>query len=107
MKGSYLGELEEIVLLTIGILDGDGYGVKVRKELAEQLDRSISLSALHTVMHRLEKKGFLSSSLGEATKERGGKRKRIFEITAIGRKALEESKENRERMWHLMPKITD
>jgi len=103
MKGTYLGELEEIVLLTIGILDGKGYGVRVKKELAEQLNRTVTLSALHTVMHRLEKKGFLSSFMGEATKERGGKRKRIFKITSLGRSILQESRENRERMWQLMP----
>ncbi len=105
MKGIYLGELEEIVLLTIGILDGQGYGIKVQKELSEQLNRNVTLSALHTVMHRLEKKGFLSSYLGGATKERGGKRKRIFQITTLGRNALEESRGNREKMWQLMPAI--
>lgn len=104
MKGTYLGEFEEIVLLAIGILAGDAYGVTIQKEIENNLGRTTTLSALHTAMHRLEKKGYLKSYLGGATNERGGKRKRIFELTNLGRTALEMARASRETMWQLMPK---
>ncbi len=106
MKGTYLGEFEEVVLLAVGILDGNAYGVSVRKEIEEQLSRNVSLSALHTAMHRLEEKGFLSSDLGAPTNERGGKRKRLFHLTNSGREALLTAKEARERMWNRLPGIS-
>lgn len=106
MKGTYLGEFEEIVLLAIGILDGNAYGVSVQKELDDQLGRKVTLSALHTAMHRLEKKGFLDSRLGDATKERGGKRKRLFTVTALGRDALGNSRSTREKLWQSMPALS-
>lgn len=105
MKGEYLGELEEIVLLAVGILDGDAYGVSVQKEIASQLDRKVTLSALHTVMHRLEKKGYLESSLGNATHERGGKRKRLFQVTGLGKQALQDQRDSREKLWQLQPSL--
>ena len=106
MKGTYLGEFEEVVLLTIGILDGNAYGVSVQKELADQLGRSVTLSALHTAMHRMEKKGFLESKLGDATKERGGKRKRLFYVTGLGREALIAARSTREKLWQAMPALS-
>lgn len=103
MKGTYLGEFEEIVLLAIGILEGEGYGVVIQKTIRDHLGRNATLSAIHTVMHRLEKKGLLTSRLGDATQERGGKRKRLFELTNLGFSALEMSRESRGVLWNLMP----
>lgn len=106
MKGTYLGEFEEIVLLAVGILDSDAYGVSVQKEIDRQLGRKVTLSALHTAMHRMEKKGLLESKLGDATNERGGKRKRLFYVTNLGRETLKESRNARERMWQLLPSVS-
>ncbi len=105
MKGTYLGEFEEIVLLTVGVLDGSAYGVSVRKEIELRMNRKVTLSAVHSALHRLEKKGFVESALGEATNERGGKRKRLFAVTNFGRKALEEARELREQLWKEMPSL--
>ena len=105
MKGDRLGELEEIILLAIGILDGDAYGVSIQEEIFRQLGRKVTLSALHTSMHRMEKKGFLNSELGKPTQERGGKRKRLFHVTNMGREALENSRNAREKLWQLMPLV--
>jgi DNA-binding PadR family transcriptional regulator len=88
MKGIYLGEFEEMVLLIVGILYDQAYGLAISKEIARQTERAVHLSAVHSALHRLEKKGFLSSRLAEATQERGGKRKRLFTLTAAGSKAL-------------------
>lgn len=99
MKGTYLGEFEEVVLLAVGILQVNAYGVGIRKELEHQSKRSVNIGAVHTALHRLEEKGFLKSKFGEATLIRGGKRKRLFKLTAYGLKALREAQELRNQMW--------
>jgi PadR family transcriptional regulator PadR len=103
MKGTYLGEFEEIVLLAIGILDDDAYGVSIRNEIEKQSGRDVNIGAVHTAVHRLEAKGFLKSKFGEATRSRGGKRKRLFILTAAGLKALNGSRELRSQMWSNLP----
>lgn len=103
LKYTSLGELEEIVLLIIGILDDNAYGVSIMQEIEKQVKRKISISAIHTVVTRLESKGFLESSLGGETNERGGRKKRFFVLTPKGKKALEEVKQIRERLWGLLP----
>lgn len=99
MKGTYLGEFEEIVLLAAGILDNDAYGVAIRKEIEKQTRRAVNIGAVHTALHRLEEKGYLKSRFGEATMARGGKRKRIFTLTAFGLKALRKAQDLRSHMW--------
>jgi PadR family transcriptional regulator PadR len=99
MKGTYLGEFEEVVLLATGILAEDAYGVAIRKEIEKQTKRSVNIGAVHTALHRLEEKGYLKSKFGEATLVRGGKRKRIFALTAFGMKALKKAQELRSNMW--------
>ena len=103
MKGTYLGEFEEIVLLAIGILDDDAYGVSIRNEIEKQSGRDVNIGAVHTAVHRLEAKGFLKSKFGEATRSRGGKRKRLFILTTAGLKALNGSRELRSQMWSNLP----
>ena len=76
MKGTYLGEFEEIVMLSIAALQQDAYGLAIKKELEEQTGRKISISAVHAACNRLETKGFLSSNFGEKSEMRGGKRKK-------------------------------
>lgn len=100
-----LGELEEIVLLTVAILYGEAYGIAIANEIEERLDRKISIGSLQVVLRRLEKKGYLRSEFGEATQVRGGKRKRFFTVTNFGKQALEEAKEQRLTLWNAIPKI--
>jgi len=103
MKGTYLGEFEEVVLLTVAMLEDEGYGISVKQQVELRTKRTINLSAIHSTLYRLEKKGFLNSRLGEATKVRGGKRKRIFYITPYGVKSLKEAKALREDIWNSIP----
>jgi len=83
-----LGELEELVLMIVAILDQEAYGVRVMDEIVSQINRKVNISAVHTVLDRLEKKGFVSSFMGGASAERGGRRKRLFRITSEGSRAL-------------------
>lgn len=105
MKGTYLGELEELVLLTVGILYPDAYGVAVMDELDRQASRSLNISAVHAVLTRLEEKGLVKSKMSDPTEERGGRRKRIFTLTAAGKRALEEAQEMRTQMFNRIPKM--
>lgn len=105
MKGTYIGELEELVLLMVGILYKDAYGVAVMDELKKQTGRSLNISAVHTVLNRLEDKGLLRSEMGDPTGERGGRRKRIFLLTTSGKRALAEANEMRNQLFKKIPKV--
>ena len=105
MKGTYLGEFEEIVLLAVGILGDDAYGVSIRKEIETQSGRDVNIGAVHTAVHRLEAKGYLNSKFGESTNIRGGKRKRLFFLTTAGLKALNGSRDLRSQMWSHLPAV--
>lgn len=105
MKGTYLGEFEELVLLSCAILYNEAYGYAISQEIEKQTGRSISLSAVHSALHRLEKKGFLTSQLAGATTKRGGKRRRFFIITPEGKSTLQEAMQLRKQMWASIPQI--
>ena len=105
MKGTYLGELEELILLTVGILYPEAYGVAVMDEIEKQADRKLNISAVHAVLTRLEEKGFVSSKMSDPTHERGGRRKRIFLLSAAGKKALEEANQKRSELFNQIPKV--
>ena len=99
MKGSNLGEFEELIMLAIGVLFPVAYGVAIRNEIQNRSGRAVSLSAVHASLQRLEQKGYLQSEFGESTQKRGGKRKKFFSITAQGIKTMEEVRALREQMW--------
>ena len=103
MKKTILGELEELVLLVVAASTEDVYGVPVMEQLQHQTGRSFTISAVHTTLYRLEEKGFLSSSVGGATTERGGRRKRLFAITANGGRVLLDIQQMRQQMWQAIP----
>jgi PadR family transcriptional regulator PadR len=104
MKKFQLGEFEEIVILTIGILNNKAYSVTIKDEIESRLVRTVSLGALHTALKRMEDKGYLKSYPGEATEDRAGRPKRYFEITAMGKKAMQHAKETRDQLWKAIPK---
>ncbi|MEO0338724.1 MAG: helix-turn-helix transcriptional regulator [Bacteroidota bacterium] len=105
MKGTYLGEFQEIVLLTILILEENAYGVSIQEEINTRIQRNISRGALHTALKRLEEKGFISSRMGEATAVRGGRRKRLYTVTNRGKESLQTAKEIRDQLWQAIPKL--
>jgi PadR family transcriptional regulator PadR len=100
-----LGEFEEIVLLTVGILHGNAYGVTIKDEIEQRLSREVTVGALQITLRRLESKGFLKSKPGDSSESRRGRPKLFFEITAYGKKALEYSKESRDELWKALPKL--
>jgi len=105
MKKYQLGEFEEIVILTIGVLYKEAYGVAIKNEIQTRLSRQVSMGAMHSALVRLEDKGYIKSVDGEATEERMGRPRRYFQITALGKKAIEYSKETRNELWRAIPKV--
>ena len=103
MKETRLGEFEEVLLLLTGILDEDAYAFKIAMEFESQTGRSVSIGAVHSTLNRLEGKGFLTSEMGSPSAVRGGRRKRIYSVTAYGHKALEISRELKLSLWKQYP----
>jgi PadR family transcriptional regulator, regulatory protein PadR len=105
MKKIQLGEFEEVVLLTVGVLHGNAYGVTIKDEIEQRLHREVTVGALQITLRRLEAKGFLKSMAGESNDSRRGRPKLFFEITAYGKKALEYTKSSRDELWNALPKL--
>jgi len=105
MNKEHLGELEELVLLLVVMLKEEAYGLAIRKALKEHSGRTVTIGAVHGTVNRLESKGFIESSMGGATDVRGGRRKRIFNITASGKKALQKSQEVKVNLWQQIPEL--
>lgn len=100
-----LGTLEEMILIIL-LMKDETYGVEIAKEYKSQLDQSISIPAIHVVLKRLEKKGFVSSRMGEPTKERGGKSKRLYKATNKGYETAHEIQHKRSELWKTIPKLS-
>jgi len=108
MKRAFLGELEEVVLLTVAALqerttERSAYCALITQTIEQQLARSISFPTVHTTLQRLQEKGFVSSQMGGATAERGGRQKRLFTVTAAGQRALIECRQVRSLLWEQIP----
>ncbi len=106
MKNIKIGNFEELILMLIGVLGEEAYSVKIVEEYENRTKKKINVSAIHTVLYRLEKKGFLESRMSESIAERGGKRKRIFFLTAYASKALKELNQLRQELLTDIPAQT-
>ncbi len=105
-RGNYLGEFEELVLLSVASLSDQAYGVSVMLDIIAETGRSANISAVHEVLKRLERKGYLKSKMGGATQERGGRRKRYFVLTASGRKVLAEAMRLKLQLYKRVPNFS-
>ena len=101
-----LGEFEEVVLLLVGILDKEAYAFRITDEFKHQTGRSVSIGAIHSALTRLEDKGFVQSAMGEPSSIRGGRRKRIYSMTAFGIRALQDAKTLRLALWSQLPNFS-
>jgi PadR family transcriptional regulator, regulatory protein PadR len=105
MAKEYLGEFEELILTLVAALHEDAYGAAISEEIENRLKRDVNLSAVHVTLYRLEDKGLIKSALGGGTKERGGRRKRIYTITSAGMAMLRAMKESRIDLWKMIPQL--
>lgn len=101
-----LGSLEETLLLLALVMKEEAYGVTIATAYRERIGKGISLPAVHTVLKRLERKGFLTSHMGGATAERGGRKKRLYALTRFGYEALCELRATRDQLWTMAPTLT-
>ena len=106
MKETRLGEFEEVLMLLTGILEEDAYAFRIADEFKSQTNRSVSIGSVHSTLNRLESKGFLDSKMGEPSAERGGRRKRIYHITAAGQRVLEASRKFKMSLWKQYPSFS-
>ena len=86
-----LGGFEHLLLLAILRLDDRAYGVTIRQELLDHAAKDVAVGAIYTGLDRLELKGFVKSWTGEPTAERGGKAKKFYRVTALGKRALNDT----------------
>lgn len=105
MAKEYLGEFEELVLTLVAALQDEAYGAAITDEIENRLKREVNLSAVHVTLYRLQDKGLIKSSLGGATTERGGRRKRIYKVTSAGLAMLRAMKEARIDLWKMIPQL--
>ena len=105
MKGTNLGEFEELVLLVVASLYDNAYGVAIQEELLKKLDRKATISTVHSTLQRLAIKGYVVSEYGGSTQKRGGRRKHLFRVTKTGQSALENAKETRSILWNSIPSL--
>jgi DNA-binding PadR family transcriptional regulator len=105
MEKEYLGEFEELILTMVAILGEEAYGNAIVNEIEERANRKVNLSAVHVTLYRLEDKGHLKSHMGGATSSRGGRKKRLFQITNTGLALLHAIQEQRSSLWKLVPQM--
>ncbi|MAJ50985.1 MAG: PadR family transcriptional regulator [Flammeovirgaceae bacterium] len=91
MRTTSIGELEELILLAIGAIQYSVYAQSIQDELLSHAKRKIDITAIHTVLRRLEIKGLIDSELGGISKNRGGRSKRLVKLTAEGRTLLDQT----------------
>jgi PadR family transcriptional regulator PadR len=104
---SRLGDFEEVIMLIVGIVsEDDAYAFRLSNEFKAQTGRSVSIGVTHSTLDRLENKGFLKSQIREGTSNRGGRTKRIYKLTAIGKRVLRESMEMRTSLWKQFSEVS-
>lgn len=106
MKEHTLGEFEELVLLMVASLHDEAYGVLIMESLEEKLKKKYNISAVHVALKRLEDKAFVKSRFGGITTDRGGRRKKYYVITALGKKVLDNQYALRTSIYSTIPKIS-
>lgn len=106
MGNQSLGEFEELVLLMVASLHNEAYGVSILEGLEKAMKKKINISAIHVSLKRMEEKGFVSSRFGGITNSRGGRRKKFYSITALGKRMLDQNYALRTRLYNEIPKIS-
>jgi DNA-binding PadR family transcriptional regulator len=100
---SYLGEMELMVLLAVVRLGDGAYGVPISKELLELAGRELAFGSIYAALDRMQRKGFVTSVLGDSTPERGGRAKRYFRATPAGIRALKMTRTALMNLWSGIP----
>ena len=106
MKERSLGEFEELVLLTVAAQHDQAYGVSIKDHLEETLEKKVNISAIHVALKRMKEKGYVNDRFGGITQDRGGRRKKFYVITSLGKSMLDKQHEIRNRIYNQIPDIS-
>ena len=106
MKESSLGEFEELLLLMVAAQHDEAYGVGILEALQEKINRKLRISAVHVTLKRMEEKGYVTSRFGGITSQRGGRRKKFYVITALGKQMLDQQYTLRNTLYEQIPNIS-
>lgn len=106
MKTHSLGEFEELILLTVAAQHDQAYGVSIKESLEEHLNKKVNISAIHVALKRMSEKGFVDARFGGITNDRGGRRKKFYVITMLGKRILDKQYEIRTSIYQQIPKIS-
>ena len=98
-RGDYLGELEQLIMLAVARLEGDAYGMSIRREIEQRGGRHVAIGAVYATLERLEDKGYVRNVRREAHPDRDGRARRFFELTRSGVDALQAAGALQQRMW--------
>lgn len=90
---------EEMIMLAVLNLGKKAYLVAITDYLSKIIGKEIGLTSVHLPLSRLEKRGWITAVMGEATPVRGGRRKKIYAITPDGFSVLEDYKRISDRIW--------
>jgi DNA-binding PadR family transcriptional regulator len=92
-KGGFLGEFEQVVLLALARLGDGAYGMAIREEIEARTGRDVGIGSVYSALDRMERKGYVTSKLGDPTPERGGRAKRYYQLELSGLMALRRAHE--------------
>jgi len=98
-RGGYLGELEQIVMLAVARLEGEAYGMRIRREIEQRTGRDVAIGAVYSTLERLQGKGFVDAAVPRGADTRDGRARRFFQLTRAGIDALDAASEMQTRMW--------
>jgi DNA-binding PadR family transcriptional regulator len=98
-KGEFLGEFEQVVLLALARLKDRAYGMAIREEIEHRTGRDVGIGSVYSALDRMEKKGFVSSRVGDPTPERGGRAKRFYALEGPGFMTLQRTREMYASLW--------
>ena len=101
-----LGEFEEMVLLTVAAQHDQAYGVSIKESLEKTLEKKVNISAIHVSLKRMTDKGFVNARFGGITQRRGGRRKKFYVITALGKEFLDLQYHIRVNFYRQIPNIS-
>jgi PadR family transcriptional regulator, regulatory protein PadR len=105
-KRDYLGQLELMVLFAVMRVNENAYGVLISQEISKQSGRDVAIASVYAALERLEKKGLVTSCLGEPTAERGGKARTYFKPTMAGLKEARDAHGTMLRLCSGLPGLT-
>ena len=99
MTQTPLNDLEQFLILAVARMDGEAYGVPIRGEIEERGGRAVSMAAVYAALDRLEGRELLRHTLSPPTRERGGRRRKLYAVTEVGASAVREARKALNRMW--------